>query len=93
MSEDTNQPGLKDAIDEQAKIIVSLQSQLKTAIERNSAEDSNQFAQAVLAATQTWRLLVDTWDEIKPKPFTTRTIQSAQPAATYQAIKTWKKAP
>lgn len=70
MSSETSTPSLKDAIDEQAQIIVSLQGRLKAAIARNNAPDSKKFSQAVLAATQTWTLLIEALNGTAKPPVT-----------------------
>lgn len=68
MTEETNKPSIETVIDEQAQLIVSLQGLLKTAIGVGIAEDIAYFAQAVLAATQTWALLVEALDGNPAKP-------------------------
>ncbi|GEM_PF-4967869 len=78
-------PCIKGTIDKQAALIVDLQKRLREACIRNNAEDSNQFAQAMLVATQTWKLLLDTWEDVKPKPAATY--------QTYQSDPTLRRGP
>ncbi len=59
MSEATETPSLKTAIEEQAKLIMYLQKRLREAVVRNNAEDSHHFAEATHVATQTWIILVE----------------------------------